>query len=287
MRLDGRRNSSNVDDRRGRRTGLIAGTGGIGALIIAALITWISGGNPLSVLNNAGAVMGNQRDQNYVPSEKEQQYADFASKILAGTEDVWTEEFAKHGLKYEAPKMVLYTGSVNSGCGNATSQVGPFYCSADRTVYIDLSFFEEMEKQMGILALNAAIEAARAGDAGRGFAVVASQVGELAARSAQAAKETNELITNSLRAVKEGQDITEQTVGTFGLVVENIEQSRKDVEEISRMVAKNVSIVDLAVKQLTQISSVVTENVDISQNTKEVSSNMADITNNLLEMIEA
>ena len=76
-------------------------------------------------------------------------------------------------------------------------------------------------------------------------------------------------------------------MGTFGLVVENIEQSRKDVEEISRMVAQNVSIVELAVRQLTQISSVVMENVDISQNTKEVSSNMADITNNLLEMIES
>lgn len=149
MRLDGRRSSSNVDGRRGRRTGLVAGAGGIGGLIITALIIWISGGNPLSVLNNAGSITGNQMAQNYVPTEQEERYAEFAKVILAGTEDVWTEEFRKIGRTYEPPKMVLFTGSVNSGCGNATSAVGPFYCSADKTLYIDLSFFEQMEKQMG------------------------------------------------------------------------------------------------------------------------------------------
>lgn len=138
-----------MDDRRGRRTGLVAGAGGIGGLIITALIIWISGGNPLSVLNNAGSITGNQVAQNYVPSEQEEKYAEFAKVILAGTEDVWTEEFRKIGRTYEPPKMVLFTGSVNSACGNATSAVGPFYCSADKTLYIDLSFFEQMEKQMG------------------------------------------------------------------------------------------------------------------------------------------
>lgn len=141
-------------------------------------------------------------------------------------------------------------------------------------------------QQTNMLSLNASIEAARAGDTGKGFAVVAVQVGELAARSSQAAKETYELITNSMKAVREGQKITGQTVNTFGVVVENIERSRQDVEEISHMVEQNVNIVKLAVSQLGQISDVVEENVRISHNTKEVSTDMVDITDNLLNLIE-
>jgi len=109
---------------------------------------WLSGGNPLSVLTDGQHITQPVQEQ-YVPTESEEKYAEFAKTILAGTEDVWTEEFKKMGLTYEPPKMVLYTGSVQSACGSATSAVGPFYCSGDKTLYIDLSFFDQMEKQMG------------------------------------------------------------------------------------------------------------------------------------------
>ena len=150
MKLDGRRFSNNVSDRRGGSGKTIAGIGGIGGMIIIALIVWLAGGDPMSVINQTTQyATSDQIRENYVPSDKDNEYAQFASRILAGTEDVWKEEFRKMGLTYKEPKMVLYTGSVNSGCGNATAQVGPFYCSADQTIYIDLSFFEQMEKEMG------------------------------------------------------------------------------------------------------------------------------------------
>lgn len=156
MRLDGRRQSSNVDDRRGGLSfggrGFKFAGGGIGALIIAALITWLSGGDPMSVISQGATeyLTGNgQTEQEYQPTAQEEKMAVFAKQILAGTEDVWTAEFDKLGMTYTPPKLVLFTGAVQSGCGGATAQTGPFYCSADQTVYLDLSFFNEL-KSMGI-----------------------------------------------------------------------------------------------------------------------------------------
>ena len=150
MRMDGRRESSNVDDRRRLSGGGKAGLG-IGGLIIVALITWFMGGNPLSVLSGAdlGSMVSTQTENNREFTPEEEELAKFSRQILAGTEDVWTKVFQQYGRTYRAPKMVLFTGSVKTGCGGATSQVGPFYCSADESLYIDLSFFSEMKQTLG------------------------------------------------------------------------------------------------------------------------------------------
>lgn len=149
MRLDGRRESRNVRDVRGKG-GRNAGIG-LGGLVIVGIITWLLGGNPLDVVRQAGgleAITGSQQTE-YVPTAEEEALAKFSKQILAGTEDVWTAEFRRMGLEYEPPTLVLFTGNVQSACGGAASSTGPFYCSADRSVYIDLSFFSSMKQQFG------------------------------------------------------------------------------------------------------------------------------------------
>jgi predicted metalloprotease len=127
----------------GRTAGL-----GLGGLVIVGLITWLLGGNPLDVIQQAGGLSG-VTETEYVPTAEEEALAKFSRQILAGTEDVWTAEFSRLGLRYEPPTLVLFSGSVQSGCGGATSSTGPFYCSADQSVYIDLSFFSTMKQQFG------------------------------------------------------------------------------------------------------------------------------------------
>ena len=152
MKLTGRRESTNVDDRRGMRSTAKIGGMGIGGILIALLLTWATGGNLGDFVNNTGLLEGNVTEQTadgraFTPEEEE--LAKFSRQILAGTEDVWTAEFKKLGRTYEPPKMVLYTGSVQTACGGGQSSMGPFYCSADQCLYIDLSFFTSMKQQLG------------------------------------------------------------------------------------------------------------------------------------------
>lgn len=152
MQLDGRRQSSNVEDRRGSSTVAKAGGLGLGGILIVGLISLLLGQDPsqvVDVVNQMGGVTSGQMAGDYTPTAEEQELAVFASQILAGTEDVWTKIFSQNGLTYQPPKLVLFSGSVQSGCGGATASTGPFYCSADKSVYLDLSFFTSMKKQIG------------------------------------------------------------------------------------------------------------------------------------------
>lgn len=156
MRLSGRRQSSNVDDRRGMSGGAKAGVGGIAGIIIIALMTFLKGGDLGDVVTNVvqqqlqGQVVEQRAGGQREFSQEEQEAAEFSKQVLASLEDVWTEQFKKNGETYRYPTMVLFTGSVQTACGNGSSQMGPFYCSGDESLYLDLSFFTMMRSQMGI-----------------------------------------------------------------------------------------------------------------------------------------
>lgn len=145
MKWKGRAGSGNVEDRRGKGGGgaLIAG-GGIGGLLIVLLVAFL-GGDPGAILDTMGT--DSQSNEPYVASEKEEELAEFVSVVLADTEQVWSEVFAEEGMEYVEPTLVLYTGSVESACGTAGASVGPFYCPGDQKLYIDLSFYDELQTQ--------------------------------------------------------------------------------------------------------------------------------------------
>ena len=163
MKWKGKRRSSNVDDRRGQ-SGSRRGGGGLNPMLLAPLFkllfsktglviiaiflgfSWFTGNNPLSLIGNLIGGSGGQT-QSAVPYEgtrEEDELANFSATILANTEDVW------NGLldNYREPTLVLFTGSISSACGSASSASGPFYCPGDEKLYLDLSFFQDMERQL-------------------------------------------------------------------------------------------------------------------------------------------
>ena len=150
MLFKGRRQSSNVEDRRGMSTGRKVGVGGGIVTVIIALVVMLLGGDPRDVLNmmeGQQATTGAVSD--YQPTAHEQELAEFVSVTLADTEDVWHKLFESSGLTYREPTLVLFSGGAESACGFAQSATGPFYCPGDEKVYIDLNFLEELQQKLG------------------------------------------------------------------------------------------------------------------------------------------
>lgn len=146
MRWQGRRASQNVEDRRGMRFGRAGGVG-LGTIILALIAVYF-GQDPSIVLQDVQRP-GPAEQVPYEESAEEAQLREFISVVLGDTEQAWSEVFSANGSTYEAPTLVLFSGAVESACGFAQAAVGPFYCPADRKVYIDLSFYQELRNRFG------------------------------------------------------------------------------------------------------------------------------------------
>ena len=155
MRLEDQRASQNVEDRRGMRAagGRMGGGLGLGTIVIVLLISWVTGTNPLTLFQLAGGLSGGggsapvEQGRTGAPTDDPQ--AIFAARVLGSTEDAWSRVFQAAGERYQPPTLVLFDEAVQSACGTNSSAVGPFYCPADQKVYIDLTFFRQLDEQFG------------------------------------------------------------------------------------------------------------------------------------------
>ncbi|MDP1842537.1 MAG: neutral zinc metallopeptidase [Sediminibacterium sp.] len=151
MKWTGSRESTNVDDRRGLSGGKLAAGGGVAGVVIYLLYTLLSGGNidPAQVQKQLSE-QTNQSSQQLSPQEQaaDDERAKFVKVIVAETEDVWNKIFAESGSQYAEPVLVLYRDAVASACGKASSASGPFYCPGDNKMYIDLSFYQELQDKL-------------------------------------------------------------------------------------------------------------------------------------------
>lgn len=143
----GRRQSENIEDRRGMPGRRVAVGGGLGAIAVALIIMFL-GGDKEAVRQVLTQPAGSQSQEARPLSAEEKERGEFVAVILAETEDVWGKIFAGRGLEYQQPKLVLFSGAVDSACGFAQAATGPFYCSGDRKVYLDLEFFQEMQERL-------------------------------------------------------------------------------------------------------------------------------------------
>ncbi|MFK7964795.1 MAG: neutral zinc metallopeptidase [Burkholderiaceae bacterium] len=177
MRWRGQRESSNVEDRRGQGSGGLGGLGrgrmprmtgrrgglGLGTIVLGLIVAWLLGINPMTLLSMFGGAGGGAPTYTQGPQINPQigsgsassggapsdDMGKFVSVVLASTEDVWAPKFKASGSQYPAPDLVLFSGATSTACGQGSAASGPFYCPADRNVYIDLSFFQMMHERLG------------------------------------------------------------------------------------------------------------------------------------------
>ena len=138
MDLSGQRESGNVEDRRGK--GVVLAGGGLGATVVGLILYFVFGVNPQGLVPQGGKPQG--------PVDPNDPQLIFVKKVLGSTEDVWKEKFKEHSRRYEEPKLVVFRDRVQSACGTADSAVGPFYCPGDHQVYLDLTFFDDMQNKL-------------------------------------------------------------------------------------------------------------------------------------------
>src|SRR6476620_8330868 len=148
MKWLGRRESGNVEDRRGMSGGKLAAGGGVIGLIVL-VINMFMGGDSGELLNGIQDQLqqGPQTEESVPLSEADQQMGKFVRVVVADTEDVWKKIFQENGMTYREPTLVMFRDGVQTGCGNATSASGPFYCPQDEKVYMDVAFFDELKNR--------------------------------------------------------------------------------------------------------------------------------------------
>lgn len=141
--------SDNVEDRRGQGggRGMMIG-GGLGTIVMVLVVMFL-GGDPSTVLNNSAIMQGQGQTEQRQLTEEELKTYEFVRMVTAETEETWTEIFEEHGLEYRKPKVVMFEQVTQSGCGTAQAAMGPFYCPADETIYMDMSFFNELQSKYG------------------------------------------------------------------------------------------------------------------------------------------
>jgi predicted metalloprotease len=148
MRWQLGRKSSNIEDRRGMSIPRTGGIGCIGLLIVIA-IAYFTNTNPLELLQQVDTGTSVSTQETSVPRSGPDKERDFVASVLGDTEDAWGQIFADAGRQYRAPKLVLFEGAVSSACGFNSAAVGPFYCPPDQKVYLDLSFFQQLDQRFG------------------------------------------------------------------------------------------------------------------------------------------